>query len=321
MKLTTEQREELFDLFQVPKTLQPEAIKMLSQQEQALILLMKRDIWTVGDLIANIENDQLSHSPQILIDNAYSRYVINKVRSEDGTLCYQIANLYCRYPYYAQYEAEEYTKFTDAQKKKLNEWDLELYIERNREMVESAKNGTLKPDELSEFLTLEETEARLDSEDIIYRVPCNCKCMMDVTPKPRNVCLELASGDNTAWDRGHGERVTRERAKELVRQWNAQGLMQNNEHTAICNCDGASCYPLQMSKALGAKGAYPRAKYDIKWDEENCIHCGKCARICNFNAFYMDENKKVHFNPELCWNCTICASNCPKKVISLIKRV
>lgn len=321
MKLTLEQRETLFRLFEVPKNLQIEALKMLSQQEQLLILLMEKAVFPSEELSEKLIEAKLTEMPQVLIDNAYRRYVISKVRGDDGTLCYQIADFYCRFPYYAQFEAEEYTKFTDAQKKKLNDWDLDVYIQRNREMIEQKKQGDFETTALSEFLTLEEAEARVDREDMIYRVPCNCKCMMDVTPKPRNVCLCLDGGENSLWDRGHGERLTPERAKELIRQWNAQGLMQNGEHSAICNCDGASCYPIQVSQTLGAQGLYPRAKYDVLWDEAACIHCGKCAKVCNFNAFSVDENRKIHFDVALCWSCTICANHCPKAAISLRAKV
>lgn len=96
--------------------------------------------------------------------------------------------------------------------------------------------------------------------------------------------------------------------------------MQNGEDFAICNCYGNCCYPLQLAKSLGSKHIYPKSNYDIKWDEEKCIHCGRCVRVCNFDAFYFDENKKVHYDAEKCWECTICAPNCSKEVIHLVKK-
>lgn len=37
-------------------------------------------------------------------------------------------------------------------------------------------------------------------------------------------------------------------------------------------------------------------------------------------AFYKDDNRKVHYDVDKCWGCTICAPNCPKHAIHLLPR-
>lgn len=321
MALTAEERKELLTLFEVPKDLGAEALKMLSQQEMQLILLMKKDTISFDKLKEKIAGAEIADHPERLIQSAYSRAVLDKARDENGALCYRISNFYGRYPYFAQFEYEEYARFPREKKDRLNEWDFELYYGVFGKDVQAKIRGEETYVHNSTFLTLPEAFALLERHSgNIYRVPCNCKCMMDVTEKPRNVCINFDSGDNTPSDRGHGEKLTLEFAKELTRDWNRRGLMQNGEDFAICNCDGQSCYPLQMARKAGAQGIYPRSNYLINWDEKTCINCGNCARICNFNAFVVGEDKKVSFHPELCWGCTICSANCPKNAITLSPR-
>lgn len=316
--MTAQEKDLFYQLFEVPDQLKAEAHHMVTEQEIALILMMQKEEISAEELPKRILESKVSTKPEVLIESAYRRSIIDKTRQGEA-LYYQISNLYCRFPYYAQYEADRYQKFTKAQKDKLNQWDFELYLEGNTEGVLGKKAGNWGSGKASEFMTLEESDALIDQhQDLLYRIPCNCKCMMDVTEKPRDVCLMFDSGDNTMQDRGYGTPVTPEEAKALVRQWNKAGLMQNGEPDAICNCDGESCYPLQVSRALDAQGVYPKANYAIQWKEDQCIHCGKCAKICNFGAFQKGEDKKVTFDQPKCWGCTICVPNCPKDAISLI---
>ncbi len=49
-------------------------------------------------------------------------------------------------------------------------------------------------------------------------------------------------------------------------------------------------------------------------DEEHCIGCGSCQRICAHGAPVM-ENKKVHIDHDKCVGCGRCLAVCPKDVI------
>ncbi|MFX0100086.1 MAG: P-loop NTPase [Candidatus Hodarchaeota archaeon] len=52
-----------------------------------------------------------------------------------------------------------------------------------------------------------------------------------------------------------------------------------------------------------------------KIDEEKCIKCGKCSRICRFHAlFYIEEKVPMLVEP-LCKSCTLCQRICPSKAI------
>ena len=318
MALSKDEQTKLQVLFGVPEEFIAEALKMLSTQEIQLIFLMEKNIIPEKRLLSQIAGAGIADDPAKLVLTAYRRAVLNKKRDEEGGVCWQIADFYSRYPYYAQFEPEEYQKLSRDAKDRLNAWDFEVYYGIYGKDVKSKMAGIETYVHNSTYLTLPEADRLIEKHrNHIYMVPCNCKAMMDVTKKPRNVCMNFDAGDNTPWDRGVGEPITMERAKELIRYYNKCGLMQNGEDFAICNCDGESCYPLQMARKAGSRGIYPRSKYRILWHKENCINCGKCSRICNFDAFTIDASRKVSFHPDLCWGCTICSENCPKGAITL----
>ncbi len=57
------------------------------------------------------------------------------------------------------------------------------------------------------------------------------------------------------------------------------------------------------------------------WKKDNCLHCGRCQEVCNFNAI-MSFTDSVLVLPELCHSCYACAELCmqnslvmkPKKI-------
>jgi len=60
--------------------------------------------------------------------------------------------------------------------------------------------------------------------------------------------------------------------------------------------------------------------------EENCIGCGSCVEVCQFNAIELIEKerefedfkiiiKKSHVNPALCKGCGTCGAQCPNSTI------
>lgn len=46
------------------------------------------------------------------------------------------------------------------------------------------------------------------------------------------------------------------------------------------------------------------------WESTNCTLCGKCAKVCNFNAIVAMPSEILVF-PELCHSCYACSELCP----------
>jgi len=60
-------------------------------------------------------------------------------------------------------------------------------------------------------------------------------------------------------------------------------------------------------------------------DETNCVFCGKCQRVCAYNAIAVipsgtKTTGKVLVFPELCHACGACSYLCPQKCIKEVKR-
>jgi len=48
-------------------------------------------------------------------------------------------------------------------------------------------------------------------------------------------------------------------------------------------------------------------------DNEKCVNCGKCARVCAYNAIDMNPSPEV--DQDKCNGCWACYNNCPKQAI------
>jgi MinD superfamily P-loop ATPase len=50
-------------------------------------------------------------------------------------------------------------------------------------------------------------------------------------------------------------------------------------------------------------------------DEDKCVGCGKCAKLCRFEALSLNNDKKIEVNPLKCEGCGVCYDNCPVSAI------
>lgn len=108
---------------------------------------------------------------------------------------YKISNLQKRFSYFTMYEKEIYESVSEEMKKKFNDDHLEKYIAMDKELVLKKMRGEEAEVQNSDFLTLEEADEVIDSQDLIYMLACDCISMMYYTNKPlENVCMNFNSG-------------------------------------------------------------------------------------------------------------------------------
>lgn len=55
------------------------------------------------------------------------------------------------------------------------------------------------------------------------------------------------------------------------------------------------------------------------WEKSNCTHCGKCQKLCQFNAILSFKDQVMVF-PELCHSCYACSELCPWGSLSMEAR-
>ncbi len=54
-----------------------------------------------------------------------------------------------------------------------------------------------------------------------------------------------------------------------------------------------------------------------EWEKKDCILCGNCQKVCNFNAIIKIPDQVMVF-PQLCHSCYACSELCPTKALSMI---
>lgn len=306
----------IIEIFDVPKVVESIIDKIISKEEESLILLMDRKTYSKEELIELVKNNL--HIEEIeFIDNCYKRNILDKVICEDR-LFYKVSSLYFRLSVFTQYEADKWQDVDISLRRLIDEWYVKEYAIRSEDKVKKLKSGEINGIENAYFITLEESFQLLENkDDEIYVLPCNCKSIAQNCKKPMNVCIQFENGINTMIDRGWGEKISKVEAKEIIKNANKSGLMHSSEcESALCNCDGCCCYPIRAAKLLGAEKEWPKKVHKINWEKDKCINCGKCSKICNFNAFSMND-KMINFDEDSCWGCTICKDNCPVKAITL----
>ncbi len=322
MEKTETMYKKAMEIWEVPEEFYEAAAPMYREYEIRLAHEMEKapaKEETICDLLTSWGEEDAER----LLFESYQRNVLEKCEADgkDG-VWYKMTDFYGRYPFFAQFEPEAYAKYSQETVDRLNAWDLEVYMKYVSQAALDIAAGKDVPMHQTQYLTLEESDAMLDTlgEEFLV-VPCNCKAMGRCTEKPVDVCVgKLQKGPNSFYDRKLGKVVSAAEAKELVHWANKKGLMQSGEHEWLCNCDGVHCYPTKMARILKTRLRYPTSHYEILWDPKVCIQCGKCTRICNHGAFYKDAQGNVVYDEEKCWGCTICASNCPKGAITLKKR-
>ena len=140
------------------------------------------------------------------------------------------------------------------------------------------------------------------------------------------ICLHFDDLGRYCVENGLGKEITKEETLKILRMAADAGLVHGLSNTqekmdTICNC--CSCCCLFLESAVKMPGIIPRghqhSNYIREIDEEKCIVCGLCARLCPMNALKVND-KKLIFDPERCIGCGVCAHKCKHDATYLIHR-
>lgn len=309
-------------IFEVPDVASSIENILVTEHERLIIEQMKKESYAKSDLIKLIEetfsNKTAKLDSERMLWQMYHRGVINKVEVGEE-IHYESSSVYYRLAYLAQYERDLWEKVPHKVRDAIDQWYVKKYADGALPRLEEIKRGERELIENAYFFTLDETLELIDSlDEELYVVPCNCRSIQLKCDAPKNVCILFEKGINTEYDRGRGNVISKEEARGIVKKANKAGLMHTSEkEQAICNCCGDCCYPIRAAEVIGATGIWPKRRYDIKFNEDTCINCGKCVKICHFQAFTKD--KKVSFDDSKCIGCTACTSHCPVNAIELVQ--
>lgn len=319
----------------IPEFIIPWIGRFFEKAEIELVLLLVRK-----PLLHNEIRDQLNHwpdelrpaSPQDWLSRVYKRGTVN--RNNDNR--YTPADFHTRFDMWAIFEG--WRDVPASIREQLNSWEMSFYEKKHRFQIDGLIKGH-SPDPARiypQYILLEEADALLDRAENVYLWPCNCRAMAKRCNHTVHTCLRF---DN---DRGLGWEISKSRAKEIVRDANARGLMQSAEvlntpegaiRGGICNCCADCCYPHRLALKLSAQKLWPLTRYVAQHFEDRCIGCGRCVRRCPFQSVTVKKAKgsdtdtlektgrqkqAVRFDANLCRGCGVCSTGCPAEAIEMI---
>ena len=322
--------EKFIEIFDVWEQAQPYLPLIVDEDEMRLVVEMADrclDPKQVAGLLALSAKESAN-----LLGKAYSRCIVNKI-VEDGLTKYKISDFYTRLDHFVKYE--NWQDIPAEDRKVINRRYLDEFIARHKHNIERKMQGLEAENALPNdtVMLLHEVEEMIEAAEEIVVQPCDCRKLGENCNRPVETCIWLDEGARQALDRGHGRRLSKEEAIQLLRHADKKGLMHTADSAwrerglhAICNCCACDCYPFQAAQELGTKGVWPKSHYIAQFHAELCNQCGACVKRCHFEALYHDgsifeingKNKKgVAFDPGKCWGCGLCANTCPQDAIEM----
>ncbi|MDA3916435.1 MAG: 4Fe-4S binding protein [Deltaproteobacteria bacterium] len=310
-------------LVDAPEFMEP-WLDLFYEPDEIKLLIDLPQQWTTMDDIETqcIEEGNCDHCG--FIHRAWRRGVLDK----DEKNRYKAADFHTRYDLWAMFEG--FKDVPEDVREQLNQCELESYSNRHIDVlkkVRQAGNPDVVDDVTPRYLLPDEAMAVLDQVERIYLWPCNCRSMIQACGKPIYTCLRF---DN---NRDIGFEISREKAKEIVKDANKKGLMHSGELGrdfdgkiigAICNCCSDCCFPHLLSSSAGAEKVWPFSRYVAKYHEDQCTFCGLCSKRCPFDAFTFQRKTKERFaslalETDLCRGCGVCATACPVEAIEMLE--
>lgn len=207
----------------------------------------------------------------------------------------------------------------------LAKWWLDDYTESVREGLAKLRDGRPEPggDADYAYLLLAEAEEAVRSQEHIYLWPCDCRALMGACDASVFNCLRFHNDRDLGWE------ISKERAVEILREADAEGLTHTDyvgfggysDPHAICNCCTDCCQPHLAAERLGVSDIWPRRRHIASLLPETCTLCGACTERCPFGALTIHEggggDHELVLASATCRGCGLCATGCPEEAIAM----
>ncbi|MBD3227914.1 MAG: hypothetical protein GF329_06970 [Candidatus Lokiarchaeota archaeon] len=185
----------------------------------------------------------------------------------------------------------------------------------------------------SEILPYEDASSIINNAEVLSLHECACRARLEMVGKrkckgkfPLKTCIGVNDGGQYVIDRGKGEEISKDKAKQLLKEFSKLGLVHTTEnfkhgnHMVLCSCCPCCCN--LMGGITKPHWDNPRAiaasNYIAVMDEpEKCQQCEICLEKCPFNAISSNPAGQIKIESKKCMGCGVCVMNCPSRAIKL----
>ncbi|WP_411682482.1 4Fe-4S dicluster domain-containing protein [Clostridium thailandense] len=161
---------------------------------------------------------------------------------------------------------------------------------------------------------------------------CYCRHKMQhlnrACDAPLDICMTFNNVASSLIKHKFARKVDASEGIELLHKAYEYNLVQCGENvrenpTFICNCCGCCCEAMVAAKKFGMLHPVHTTNFIPKIDENNCVGCGRCTKVCPIEAVTLtsnsleDKKRYAKVNEEICLGCGICVRSCSKGSIKL----
>lgn len=241
------------------------------------------------------------------IKRAFRRGVLN---AGDASGRYCFGSFYGRLDIFATDEADQYGLLPDEKRRRLDDWYFRAYLAG---LGKEEKRPTA-----DEVLPLEDTLRFIEEkEEQPYLALCDCRMLNGGCEKPVLTCITYRTAPNSFVRRGLAKPITKEEARQVVRDADQAGLIHTVNPGGVCSCCTDCCYLFRAARSRSSEDVWPKVNYRAVLDQEACIGCGACAERCPFGVLKMADGICEAVKPEACVGCGLCETGCPAGAVSL----
>jgi len=175
----------------------------------------------------------------------------------------------------------------------------------------------------SKVLHFDSAMGIVDRAETLAVTKCTCRLTAKKCDGPQDVCIQLDRAADYALKRGTGREISKEEAREILKQSVEAGLVHVTDNRAdhghiICNCCPCCCIVLPIILRSKKRVLLAPSRYLPAIDEEPCTLCGICVEVCPVQAMSLNGDKgeeTLAVNQDLCLGCGQCAYQCSEEAI------
>ncbi len=213
--------------------------------------------------------------------------------------------------------------------------DHEAYFESTyRKVIQGFKTPVLRTIPIQRTLVgdspvapYEDVLAIIDAQERIAVAPCVCRSTKglvgEACEKSIDNCFSFGSHADYYVENGLGRYISREKAREIVRRNEVEGLVMqpfNSQKVGgMCSCCGDCCGVLRSLKAQPRPAEAVQSNYFAVVDDERCTGCETCVSRCQIDAAAVTDGVAA-IDLDRCIGCGLCVTTCPAEAITLVQK-